>query len=84
VVVGRVDESQRGSALGTFTAFFDVGVVAGAPLVGAVAATAGYEAGFLVAAGLAATAAAVAGVSAAAERSHGSGRSPAGRPKAAP
>ena len=84
MVVDRVDEARRGAALGTFTAFFDVGVVVGAPLVGAVAAAAGYEAGFLVAAGLAAMAAVVAGASSAGERSRGSHRPPAGRPEVAP
>ena len=34
-------EEERGSASGTFFAFFDVGVGAGGPLLGAVAAVAG-------------------------------------------
>jgi MFS family permease len=50
VVVGQVPESRRGSALGTFTAFFDAGVGVGAPMAGAAAATAGYASAFVVAA----------------------------------
>lgn len=53
LVVSRVGEERRGAALGTFTAFFDVGVGIGAPLAGAISAVAGYEAAFLTAAGLA-------------------------------
>lgn len=62
VVVDRVDESRRGAALGTFTAFFDAGVGLGAPLAGAVAALSGYEGAFLFAAGMALCAAATAGI----------------------
>jgi MFS family permease len=50
LVVARVPEGRRGSALGTFTAFFDAGVGVGAPLAGAVAATVGYSAAFATAA----------------------------------
>lgn len=50
IVVGRVDESRRAAALGTFTAFFDAGVGFGAPAAGAAAALAGYEGAFLFAA----------------------------------
>ena len=46
VVVNRVPEERRGSAIGTFTAFFDLGVGLGAPLAGAAAAVAGYPAAF--------------------------------------
>lgn len=49
MVVGEVGEERRGSALGAFTAFFDIGVGLGAPLAGAVAALAGYSAVFLLA-----------------------------------
>ena len=49
-VVNRADEARRGAALGTFTAFFDAGVGLGAPLVGAAAALAGYDAAFWLAA----------------------------------
>jgi len=61
LVVNRVDERQRGAALGAFTAFFDTGVSLGAPLAGAIASVAGYPAAFWTAAGLALLAAAVGG-----------------------
>jgi MFS family permease len=48
MVVGEVGEDRRGSALGAFTAFFDVGVGLGGPLAGATAALAGYPAVFLL------------------------------------
>ena len=50
LVVDGIEESRRGAALGTFTAFFDVGLGLGAPLAGAVAAVAGLPAAFVVAA----------------------------------
>jgi MFS family permease len=50
MVVGEVGEDSRGSALGAFTAFFDVGVGLGAPLAGATASLAGYPAVFVLAA----------------------------------
>jgi MFS family permease len=53
VVVNRVPEERRGAAMGTFTAFFDVGVGVGSPIAGAAAALSGYEAAFLIAAGFA-------------------------------
>lgn len=53
IVVGRVPDTRRGAALGTFTAFFDAGIGLGAPLAGLVAAFATYEAAFLVSAALA-------------------------------
>jgi MFS family permease len=56
MVVGEVGEDRRGSAMGAFTAFFDVGVGLGGPLAGVTAAVAGYPAVF----GLAAAAALVA------------------------
>ena len=62
MVVGDVGEDRRGSAMGAFTAFFDIGVGLGAPLAGATASLAGYSAVFvlgsvaaLVAAGVAAS-----------------------------
>jgi MFS family permease len=51
-----VPETERGAASGTFFAFFDVGVGAGGPLLGAVAAVSG--AGGAIAAGAVASAAA--------------------------
>jgi predicted MFS family arabinose efflux permease len=58
-VVNQVPENRRGVALGTFTAFFDVGMAIGSPVVGAAAALWGYEAAFWVGAGAAVTAAGV-------------------------
>ncbi|HMD57130.1 MAG TPA: MFS transporter [Solirubrobacteraceae bacterium] len=49
MVVGEVDDDRRGSAMGAFTAFFDIGVGLGGPLAGATAAIAGYPAVFLLA-----------------------------------
>lgn len=53
IVVGRVPETRRGAALGTFTAFFDAGIGFGAPLAGVAAAVAGYEGAFLLSAAIA-------------------------------
>jgi MFS family permease len=50
MVVGDVGEDGRGSALGAFTAFFDVGVGLGGPLAGVTASLAGYPAVFVLAA----------------------------------
>jgi MFS family permease len=52
-VVDRVPEERRGVAMGTFTAFFDLGVGLGATAAGLAAALGGYPAAF----GLAAVAA---------------------------
>ena len=49
IVVGRVSETRRGAALGTFTAFFDAGVGLGAPLAGVAAVLTSYEGAFLFA-----------------------------------
>lgn len=54
IVMDRTDDEARGTAMGAFTAFFDVGVGVGAPLAGAVAALAGYPTAFYVAAACAA------------------------------
>ncbi len=59
IAVSRVGASGRGATMGTFTAFFDAGVGFGAPLAGAAAAIAGYEASFLLAAAIAVGAAAL-------------------------
>jgi predicted MFS family arabinose efflux permease len=50
MVVGEVGEDRRGSALGAFTAFFDIGVGLGGPLAGLTASLAGYPAVFYLAA----------------------------------
>ena len=60
LVVDGVEESRRGAALGTFTAFFDIGLGLGAPFAGAVAAVAGLPAAFVAAALLSALGAVVA------------------------
>ena len=49
-VLDRVPEERRGVAMGTFTAFFDLGVGLGAPAAGLAAAIGGYPAAFGVAA----------------------------------
>ncbi|MEY2457973.1 MAG: hypothetical protein QOK06_3131 [Acidimicrobiaceae bacterium] len=54
VAISSIPEHRRGAALGTFTAFFDVGFGLGAPMAGAVASLAGYPAAFWVASGAAA------------------------------
>ena len=50
IALGRVSQSARGAAMGTYTAFFDAGVGVGAPLAGLVSALAGYESAFFFAA----------------------------------
>ena len=45
-VVARARDSERGSALAAFTALFDVGLVAMAPVVGQLIDLSGYTAGF--------------------------------------
>jgi arylsulfatase A-like enzyme/MFS family permease len=49
LVVNRVPYHRRGAALGTFTAFFDLGVGLGGPLTGAAAALSGYSGAFWLA-----------------------------------
>ena len=44
VAISRVPDSRRGSALGTFTAFFDIGVGVGGLLCGLAASLGGYPA----------------------------------------
>jgi len=53
IAVDQVGASARGAALGTFTAFFDLGVGVGGPLAGVAAALTSYEGAFLLAALLA-------------------------------
>lgn len=53
ITLEAVPEDRRGAAMGTFTAFFDVGMGIGAPLAGLAATLAGFEAAFYLAAGAA-------------------------------
>ncbi|MEV5767935.1 MFS transporter [Micromonospora sp. NPDC052213] len=48
LVINRTDPAHQGAALGAFTSFWDLGLVAGAPLAGLVASAAGYPAVFQV------------------------------------
>jgi len=50
MVVGEVGEDRRGSALGAFTAFFDIGVGLGGPIAGLTASIWGYPAVFYLSA----------------------------------
>ena len=50
MVVGEVGEDRRGSALGAFTAFFDIGVGLGGPIAGLTAYLFGYPAVFYLSA----------------------------------
>jgi MFS family permease len=50
IALGRVSQRARGAAMGTYTAFFDLGVGLGAPLAGLVVALTDYEGAFLFAA----------------------------------
>jgi MFS family permease len=61
VVVNAVSVARRGSALGTFTAFFDIGMGLGGPLAGLAASVGGYPAAFWLGSACAAGTAAVAG-----------------------
>ena len=60
IVVNEAGDARRGAALGTFTAFFDIGMGVGGLVAGAIAAAAGYPAVFWVAAILAGAGGAVA------------------------
>ncbi|HEX2127568.1 MAG TPA: MFS transporter, partial [Thermoleophilaceae bacterium] len=53
IVVNEAGPAGRGAALGTFTAFFDIGVGVGGLVAGAIAGAAGYPAVFWAAAALA-------------------------------
>ncbi|MFT4036124.1 MAG: MFS transporter [Patulibacter sp.] len=59
MVVAEAPEQQRGAALGSFTAFLDLGLAVAAPLSGAVAASFGRPQAFVVAAALTLSALAV-------------------------
>jgi MFS family permease len=60
MVGGEVGDDRRGSALGAFTAFFDIGVGLGGPIAGLTASLAGYPAVFVLAAAAALCAAGLA------------------------
>jgi len=47
LVLADADPATRGAAMGTFTAFFDLGIAFGSPLVGVAAAQFGYGAAFI-------------------------------------
>jgi len=49
LVVNAVPDERRGAAMGTFTAFFDVGMGVGAPLAGVAAVAGGYGLSFATA-----------------------------------
>jgi MFS family permease len=68
MVVGEVGEDRRGSALGAFTAFFDIGVGLGGPIAGVTASLAGYPAVFVLGAAAALCTAALAATAARGER----------------
>lgn len=53
IVVNAAGDARRGAGLGTFTAFFDIGMGLGGLVAGAIAALAGYPEVFWVAAGAA-------------------------------
>jgi MFS family permease len=61
VVVNAVSDSRRGAALGTFTAFFDIGFLVGGPLTGLAASLGGYSAAFWLGAAFAIATIGVAG-----------------------
>lgn len=48
VVLNRTETAYQGAALGAFTSFWDLGVVAGGPVAGLIVKAAGYRAMFLV------------------------------------
>jgi len=50
MVVGEVGDDRRGSAMGAFTAFFDIGVGLGGPIAGLTASLFGYPAVFYLSA----------------------------------
>lgn len=60
IAVNRVPPERRGTAMGTFTASFDLGILVGSPAVGAAAALGGYGAAFYVAAAASLACAAIA------------------------
>ncbi len=59
IVINRTAPEQQGGALGAFTSFWDIGLVAGGPLAGLIAGLWGYPAIYLVMAACAAGSAAL-------------------------
>lgn len=59
VVLNRTEAAYQGAALGAFTSFWDLGVVAGGPVAGLIVKAAGYRAMFLVLAAFALVSAAL-------------------------
>jgi MFS family permease len=59
VAVARVDEMERGSVVGTTTAFVDLSFGAGPAVLGFVAGAIGYDGAFIVSAAIASAGAAV-------------------------
>lgn len=60
MVLDRTDKAQQGAAIGAYTSFWELGLIVGGPVTGAVAAGFGYPAVFVVGAAGAAAAIAVA------------------------
>jgi predicted MFS family arabinose efflux permease len=52
ILVTRARTADRGSAMGIFTAFFDVGIAVGGPLIGALIMGAGFAVAFAATAGI--------------------------------
>jgi MFS family permease len=50
LVINNAREGERGAAIGAYTSFWDLGLALSGPLIGTVAATAGYSAAFQAAA----------------------------------
>jgi MFS family permease len=60
MVLDRTEKAQQGAAIGAYTSFWELGLIVGGPVTGAVAAGFGYPAVFVVGAACAAAALAVA------------------------
>jgi MFS family permease len=60
MVLDRTEKAQQGAAIGAYTSFWELGLIAGGPLTGAVAAGFGYPAVFVLGAACAAAALAIA------------------------
>jgi predicted MFS family arabinose efflux permease len=60
MVLDRTDKAQQGAAIGAYTSFWELGLIVGGPVTGAVAAGFGYPAVFVLGAACATAALAVA------------------------